>query len=80
MKNELQETLSFIESLCLIHHNNALEYSYQAVCQYRFHGEEKKSQKSKEEALFHDGTAKGLQTSIIQIKNLLNILDDDPSD
>lgn len=72
MTNELKETLSFLESLYTIHHNNALEYSYQAICQYRFNGQEKQAQKSKEEALFHDGQAKGLQTGIVQIQNLLN--------
>lgn len=79
MKNELKETLSLLDSLYTIHHNNALNYSYQSICQHRFNGFEKQAQKSKEEALFHDGQAKGLQTGIVQIQNLLNyIVENDP--
>ena len=71
MKDELKESLEFLESLYGIHSKNALEYSYRAVCQYRFRGEEKQALEARAEALFHDGKAKGLRDSIFQIKNVL---------
>ena len=71
MQEKLQTAINSLKIMQDTHHNYALEYSYKAICENRFAGEEKYAQSAKENALIHDGSARGIGEGIFHLKSLL---------
>lgn len=71
MKEKLQEVSEYLSQTIDDHRNSALLYSYKAICENRFAGEEQSAQKAKENALVHYGMERGISTALFSINKIL---------